>query len=236
MCRAVVCHSVHLSHRLDARTQIYPGDPAFSCCPTLTLAVDGVNVQSVSLGSHTGTHVDAPFHFFDSGARIDEIPLSRFVGRALVIDVTGKAPRERILWAALEPYEEEIRRRVAQASERGTGLVLLFHTGWSRFWGAQQYLDHPFLDAEVAKRIVDLGVTTFGIDTLSPDETPASEKVHTAFDVHKVFLGAGGVIAENVTNLEKIRLGEWDVSMVPLKLGDCDGSPVRAYASRQVQL
>ncbi|KAH9944611.1 putative cyclase [Amylocystis lapponica] len=191
---------IDLSHTLDANVQVYPGDPTFSCCPALTIAHDGMNVHALSMGSHTGTHVDAPYHFVASGQRIADLPLSPFVGPALVIDMSAKGPKEAISWADLAP---------ARAPD-----------GLSRHWRTAAYLDHPFLARDAAARIVKAGVLTLGVNTLSPDATRA-------------VLGAGGVVAENLCNLALMRYGEWTVHLVPLKIGGCDGSPVRAFASRK---
>ncbi|GBE80860.1 hypothetical protein SCP_0305800 [Sparassis crispa] len=218
---------VDLSQPLNANVHVYPGDPQYSCCPALTLSKDGVNVQAISMGSHTGTHVDAPYHFIADGTRIDQIGLERFVGPALVVDLTAKRAKEKIVWADLTPYESEMRRR----SGEGGSIILLLRTGWSRYWGTETYLEHPFLDERAAQGIVNAGVRVLGVDTLSPDETS-----HEAdFAAHRVVLGAGGIIAENLNHLEAIQEGEWIVNLVPLKLEGCDGSPVRAFAWRHVR-
>lgn len=227
---------IDLSHTLDSNVTIYPGDPEFSSCPHLTLSADGVNVQRVNLGSHSGTHVDAPYHFIEDGEKIDEIPLSTFVGPAVVVDLTaeglGRELRDRdvIQWADIAKYEDALTGR--------KDAILLLRTGWSRHWGTPRYFEHPYLSAEAAQRIVEMGVRLVGVDTLSPDETILDEAAaaqHT-YAFHKVVLGAGIVIAENLTNLGAIQKGEWVVSLVPLKLGGCDGSPVRAMAWRKSEL
>lgn len=217
---------VDLSHPLDNTTVVYPGDPAFSCCPALTLDKDGVNVHSLALGTHTGTHVDAPSHFFAHGETIDRLPLSRFTGPAFLVDVSNKRPRERVGWSCVAGVAEDIRRA---ASERG---LILFRTGWSQFWGTDAYFDHPYLDGEVAQKLLELGVQFIGIDTLSPDEThvDVGEAVEMDFTVHKILLGAGVIIAENLTNLGHIKDGRWMVCAAPLKISGVDGSPVRAFA------
>lgn len=236
---------VDLSHTLRSDMSIYPGDPVYSCCPALTLANDGCNVQALSLGSHSGTHIDAPYHFFESGQRVDEIPLSRFIRPAIVIDLTAKTSRERITWEDLSPYEHRMHQAAKQEA------ILLLRTDWSRHWGTNSYFSHPFLDKHAAQGIIDTGIRFIGIDTLSPDEThvqthdpntstpaptgPANTTTLTDttasdFAVHNVILGSGGLIAENLTNLSAIQSGNWLVSLVPLKLAGCDGSPVRAYA------
>ncbi|PSR74320.1 hypothetical protein PHLCEN_2v9937 [Hermanssonia centrifuga] len=221
---------VDLSHTLQKDMPIYPGDPAFQCCPALTVQESGVNVQSVRLGSHCGTHIDAPYHFFENGDKIEELPLSNFLGPAVVVDVTGKAPRQRIVWADVVQFEQRIRQGATE------GSLLLFRTGWSRYWGTDEYFNHPFFDGEIAQRLVDIGIRVIGVDTLSPDETHLDDSGYTTMDfsVHKIVLGAGAIIAENLTNLEAIQHGDWMVSMAPLKIVGSDGSPVRALAWRTI--
>ncbi|OCH93484.1 putative cyclase [Obba rivulosa] len=218
---------VDLTHLLDDNVQIYPGDPKYSCCPALTISNDGLNVQTISMGSHTGTHVDAPYHFFEDGIRVDELPISTFVARVLVVDLTSKQAKERISWADLAQVEDEM-RRLASTKE---GVALLLRTGWSRHWGSPTYFDHPFLERDAAEKIIQAGVRILGVDTLSPDETRTDGSTPD-FGVHEIVLGAGAVIAENLNGLEVVCEGEWVVYLVPLKLAGGDGSPVRAFASR----
>lgn len=227
---------VDLSHTLDSSVAIYPGDPSFSSCPHLTLSKDGVNVQSISLGSHSGTHIDAPFHFIANGKKVDEIPLATFVGPAIVADLTERGigrelrEKEEIQWKDLEKYEDAMRTQ--------KDAMLLIWTGWSRHWGTQKYFNHPYVSSDVASRIVDCGIRLVGIDTLSPDKTvlEAEEGVEHSYPFHNIVLGAGVVIAENLTNLEAIQDGNWVASLVPLKLAGSDGSPVRAFAWRKGEL
>lgn len=225
---------VDLSHTLDGSVSIYPGDPIFSSCAHLTLPHDGVNVQKLNIGSHTGTHIDAPFHFVQEGRTIDDIPLEDLVGHAIVVNLThsrsgrGLHKKDAITWQDVGPYEEEMKRRLAA----GQRPIVLLKTGWSKYWGTEEYIEHPYLSGEAAQQIIDIGIRVIGVDTFSPDETfRESEPVpEPSFVVHKIVLGAGAIIAENLTNLDAIQDGEWIVSLVPLKLGGCDGSPVRACA------
>lgn len=215
---------IDLSHPLDSTNiSIYPGDPLYACRVHASIEKDGYAVHSISLGTHTGTHIDAPSHFFASGQTIDQIPLSSLVGPALVVDLTHKRPREPITWEA---------DLAAHAPSMHNGVILLLRTGWSRYWGTEQYLNHPFVTRDAAEKITATGVKVLGVDTLSPDETGGGKE---DFGVHEVVLSAGCVIAENLTNLAAIPVGgesdsQWFVSMMPLNFLGCDGSPVRAYA------
>jgi arylformamidase len=212
---------VDLSVPVRAGMQVYPGDPAVQLDRAVRLEVDGVNVLAIHAGSHTGTHVDAPFHVLADGARLDELDLGLFHGPAVVADVRGLPPRAAIDWAALEPY----------APRLGPGVVLVLHTGWSTHFGTQEYLAHPWLTADAARRIVATGVRTMALDALSPDPTEGAAEGDGPFPAHRVLLGAGGVIVENLTNVAAMaELPDPVLSCFPLALAGADGAPVRAVA------
>ncbi|WP_327584759.1 cyclase family protein [Nonomuraea sp. NBC_00507] len=204
---------VDLSVPIEEGMPVYPGDPEVSVGPALTVARDGVNVLELHLGSQSGTHVDAPFHVDDSLPTLDDLPLERFYGPAVVVDATGLAPRSPIGAAAFQNVE---------------GPIVLVATGWSAYWGTDAYQGHPFLTEEAAALLVERGVRTVGIDALSVDPTPAED-----FPAHRVLCGAHAVIAENLTGLERLldaqaRGSPIEVSLLPIRLAGADGAPVRA--------
>jgi kynurenine formamidase len=214
-----VVRTVDLSVPLAEDTPVYPGDPVPRIRPASTIAGEGFNLLSVSMGSQTGTHVDAPYHFADDGARVDELDLSLFVGPGVVVDVRGHQARQPIRWAAFSPYADRL----------GPGVVLLLHTGWSRHHGTDRYYDHPYLDAGACERLLALGVRTFLLDAVNIDETPDDAHPGAGFPVHHLIAAAGGVIGENLRNLEQIDFDPF-VSCLPLRLRGGDGAPVRAVA------
>lgn len=211
---------VDLSHPVDDNTPVYPGDPVARFSPAATVAEDGYNVLHVRMGSQTGTHVDAPYHFLEEGARIDELPLELFLGPAVVVDVRGKPPHGRIEWSDLEPYADRL----------VPGRMLVLHTGWDERWGTDAYFDHPFLAGDAAARVVAAGVRTVALDALSLDETVVDGAPQDGFAAHFAVLGAGGVIVENLRNLAAIGMSEPVVSVLPLRFVGADGAPVRAVA------
>lgn len=213
---------VDLSHPLDDDTPVYPGDPVARFTPAATVAADGYNVLHVRMGSQTGTHVDAPYHFLDDGARIDELPLEYFLGPAVVADVRGKPPHGRIEWADLEPWVHLL----------APGRILLLRTGWDRYWGTGAYFDHPYLTGDAAAQVVAAGVRTVGLDALSLDETVLGGAPAGGFAAHLAVLGAGGVIIENLRGLGAVPDVDPVVSVLPLRLAGADGAPVRAVAFR----
>ncbi|KAJ7179544.1 putative cyclase [Mycena filopes] len=214
---------VDLSHSLRPDMQVYPNDPVFSSSCAASVEKDGYSVRSLSMGSHTGTHVDAPSHFFAAGNSIEQIPLDTFIGPLLLVDLTTKSPREPITWQGdLAPY----------ASRMAAGVILVLQTGWSQYWCQNTYLDHPFLERTAAEQIIATGIRVVGVDTLSPDETHVDDSgSEGSFGAHEVILGAGGVIAENLTNLDALHGSvDYVVHLIPLKIDGSDGSPVRAFA------
>jgi kynurenine formamidase len=211
---------VDLSVPVGPRTQVYPGDPVPRFEVHATVARDGYNLLRVELGSQTGTHVDAPYHFRDDAPRLDDLDLALFTGPGVVVDVRGAGPREPIGWARIEPV----------AAKLGPGTIALICTGWSAHYGTPAYYDHPYLDADACRRMLDLGVRTFCLDTVNIDETPDAGHPGAGYPVHHLIAAAGGVIGENFRNLELVDFPDPFVSCLPVALEDADGAPVRAVA------
>ena len=207
---------VDLSHPLTAATPIYPGDPEPRIFTATTVTNEGYNLSHVHLGTQTGTHVDAPFHFRDDGATIDRMPLDMTVGPAVVVPVPGKTAGQTITLADLEPHRAALR----------PGAIALFCTGWYVNAGNEVFFRHPYLEAAVGQALLDAGVTTVAIDTLNADFTGGDE-----FPIHDMFADAGGLIAENLAGTTALTPGvEPLLLLLPLNLVGCDGAPVRAVA------
>jgi len=203
-----------LSHPLRTGMQVYPGDPSVELSPALELERDGAAVTSLHLGSHTGTHVDAPAHTVAGGRTMDLVALEELVGDALLIHVAALADRATIGIDDLGDLPERV------------PSIVVVDTGWARHFGTERALRHPALGADAARLLVERGMHVLGVDTLSPDPTDAAGT--TEFPVHEVVLGGDGLIVENLTGLDglpsRVRIG-----VFPLRLAG-DGAPVRAVA------
>lgn len=216
--------SYDLTHPLESGTPAYPGDPPVDLDPHATLAADGYRVTDLHLGSHAGTHVDAPSHTEPDGASLAAFDPADFVFDARVVDCRPCDPREAIGPEAVpEPAGAEL---------------LLFRTGWDAHWGEARYWDHPFLAPAAAERCADRGVAV-GLDAASPDPTPVGRGELSAGDVgtddepdgvpaHHALLGAGLPVVENLTGLDRVP-ERFELRAYPLRI-DADGSPVRAVA------
>lgn len=214
---------IDLSHRIASGMTVYPGDPEVRLAPALTLERDGVGVMGVAMGSHTGTHLDAPCHTVAGGRTLDDISLDELCGEALVIRATGAGPGE-----ALDEHALGLDRL-----ERVPAIVAV-HTGWDQYFGSPQYLRHPYLTRGAAERLCELGMHVLAVDTLNPDRTPDGDEVDGApadsgFVVHEVVLGSDRLIVENLRGLAQIE-DQARLAFFPLPVGAGDGAPVRAIA------
>jgi kynurenine formamidase len=216
----LVRKAVDLSLSIDADTQIYPGDPAVRLSPAATIGTDGFNILSVEMGSQSGTNCDAPYHFLSDGARIDEMDLTLFTGIGVIIDLRAKQDREPITVADIEP----------RLNDFVPGSIAILHTGWPQHYGTARYFDHPFLAAEACQALLDVGVRTFCLDFLNIDETPDDGHPGTGYPVHKLIAAVGGVVVENLTNIDLIDFARPLITVFPLKLTGADGAPTRAVA------
>jgi len=194
----------------DAMT-VYRGNPPVRIRPAMTLARDGVNLSELCLGSHTGTHVDAPSHFIKDGKGIDRLDLRRFIGPAWVVDfrrVVGGIGAEHLR-----------RARIPKGSRR-----LLLRTSNSQLWHPAQPFrtDFVYLAPDGADWIIEHGVELVGIDYLSIEGYSVA-----GAPTHKRLLGAGIPIVEGL-DLFKVRSGRWQLVSLPLRITHGDAGLTRA--------
>ncbi len=207
---------IDLTHTIQPDTFVYPGTPAPSFSTTRTITRDGARETLLQVGSHTGTHMDAPRHILQDGFGLDSLPASQFCGRAVVLDVSPLGAGGIITAEFLQQNKELLYADYA-----------LFYTGWEKKWGTPAFLEEPFpiLNVEAARYLVSCGLKGIGTDAISIDALP-----DRTFPAHRVILGGGLVIVENLC-LKKI-VGRKDVMLfaLPLKFEMADGAPVRAIA------
>lgn len=208
---------IDLTHTISPETYVYPGTPAPMFSATRTIERDKARETLLQVGSHTGTHMDAPRHIVENACGLDKLPVSQFCGRAAIIDVSHLEPGSVITADFLREQNGYLR----------TADYALFYTGWEKKWDTPAFLEEkfPVLDAESAHYLVSCGLKGVGTDCISVDplETPD-------FPAHHVLLEGGLVIVENLC-LKKL-VGRTDVMFfaLPLKFENADGAPVRAIA------
>lgn len=214
-------HLVDLSHPLEAGMQVFPGDPPVESRLAASFPTEGFQVTEIHLGTHSGTHLDAPLHTVRGGAPVDQIDLAMLVGPAHIVHVPDRQPREVIRWGQVRSQLEGVQPET----------MVLFRTDWSRHFGTPLYLDHPVLDVEIVQHLLSAGTRVIGVDTLNPDRTPGTSSTGPLeLPVHTAVLGSGGAIIENLTNLDAVTWADPLLSALPLRLRGLDGSPIRAVA------
>lgn len=182
--------------------------------------IEGRETRKIVLGTHIGTHADAPRHFIPNGRTIDEVPLEVLIGPATIADFTGCPALHEIDVAELE---QKLGSRVPQR--------LILRTGWSQHFGDLKfYNEYPFLSENAAQWLIDQGVRLIAMDTPSPDNPAHSRGTPKDSPNHKVLLGAEVVLVEYLTNLKSITAAAVELIVLPLKLKGCDGSPARCVA------
>ena len=208
---------VDLTHVVSSGMQVFPGDPEVDIASALTISADGAQVARLSLGSHTGTHFDAPSHSIESGRSTSEVSLEELTGEALVLHL----PR---LDADQEISPDHL---AGQLPDKIPGIVLLA-TGWDRHFGTAHYLNHPVMSPDAAQELWSRGMRVLAVDTLNPDRTlqPGQD---FRLPVHELVLGSDGLIVENIRGAAALP-SRCRVGFFPLSLASADGAPVRAVA------
>jgi len=206
-----------LSHGITHQMPVWPGSTAEGVIVNATFETAGWTDTVLLLGTHTGTHIDAPFHMIPAGRKVDEIDLEKCVGNALVVDLKSKKPNEEIRVSDLEKFATRI-----EAIKR-----VIIRTDWSdRFESQEYYASWPYVSPATARWLVDRGIKLLGVDTPSPPS--ADPKME--HEVHEILLSRDVVIVENLTNLSKLTKSEIYFVALPLKIVGREASPVRAVA------
>jgi arylformamidase len=200
-----------LSYLLSNETPVFPGmsKPRFQSAATIEK--DGYRETRFEMDSHTGTHIDAPAHMLENGKTLDQLPVDRFSGKALIVCVPEST--KRIEKDFLVQIEDKLKKVE----------FVLFKTGWSRFWGTSQYFkDFPTLSADAVKWLLTFSLKGIGFDVISADPVDS-----TTYPNHFSILGKRLIIVENLRFPEELIETEGDFFCFPLHFENADGSPVR---------
>jgi arylformamidase len=187
---------------------VYPGDPGVSVRRVNKIGINSsANISELCMGSHTGTHIDPPFHFNPEGKKADALPLDALIGEAAVV----QAPGERIDRVFIEG-----------SGVQGAARVLFKTKNSVLGLGPPFREDFSHLTPDAAACLVEMGVKLVGIDYLSV------EKFHSAdHAVHHLLLDNGVVILEGL-DLSGVEPGRYELICLPLKITGGDGAPARA--------
>lgn len=205
---------------IDLSLPLYDGMRGVKLEPATTTATTGYNTTTMHLYSHAGTHMDAPLHFLDGGGTIDQVPLSKCIGPALVVDLSYKEPNSLITVADLGAFAGRIE----------AGSRLLLRTDWDRYADRPEFrTDMPRISAELAQWLAERPIALLGVQTPSVASLRPENKAELV-EVHQILLKAEIVIVEGLANLSELRREVVTLIALPLKVTGCDGSPARPVA------
>jgi arylformamidase len=208
-----VTHVIDVSLSLGPNLLVWPGNPGILVTPSSRISNgDASNVSEIRLGSHTGTHVDPPYHFLDDGATAERLPLDVLVGQAVVADLRGRS-------GAIGKDELE-GLSIPEDTER-----LLLRTDNSKLWATdiRRFPEgYVSLSEDGARWVVEHGIRLIGIDFLSIEARGAP-----GHPTHLALLEAGVVILEGL-DLSEVQAGTYTLICLPLKVAGGDGAPARA--------
>jgi len=209
---------IDLTLTISEKTPTFPGSPQPNFINWETIEKDGYNLELLFLSSHTGTHIDAPYHFVKKGQKIHEIVTRRLVTEAVLIKIR-KGANQGITKSDIQKFEKK-------NGKIDDGSTVIFHTGWQKNLKKKSYfLKNPGLTVSGGNYLASKKINLVGIDSPSIDLG-----IDSKFSVHHVLAKNGILIVENLSNLEQIHSEKFHLIVAPLKLKNATGSPVRAMA------
>jgi arylformamidase len=201
-----------ISQPIREGLHVWPGDQPFRCTRKMQISLgDPCNVSSVTMSLHTGTHVDAPYHFLEEGADISSIAIRHYMGPAKVLEIAGR------------PFitESDLRMFDLAGVQR-----ILFHSRPPGLPESPIGAGFTWLREDGAEYLASLGLLLVGTDSPSIDAFE-SENMRS----HKILLSHGVAILEGI-RLDHVPPGDYELICLPLKFSGLDGSPVRAVLRR----
>lgn len=210
---------VDLTQKIHSAMHMFPVYPQPLAVPWTKKEIQGFNAEIIHLSTHTGTHIDSPFHFYPKGRKINEVPIENFVRDAVVIDLTSIKPRAHIT-------SQDIKMAEKKDGEIKRGDAVILKTGWEKHMNAPDYLtDYPGLSKGAAEYLASKGVSIVGVDTANIDHPEASD-----FAVHNTLLPKNILVVENLCNLDALGKTRFKFFALPLKIDGGTASPIRAIA------
>ncbi|MEJ0072877.1 MAG: cyclase family protein [Candidatus Saccharibacteria bacterium] len=202
-----------LTHEINPELPVYPGDPHVQIAQAASLNPDGYADRLLTMGTHNGTHMDAPAHMLAGGKELKEYSADRFVAEAVCVDVR-------------DGFEAaQVSEAITMLGETAVNKAVVFCTGASDHFTEQRYWDDDrVLDDATTQVLIESGIRLVGIDKGSFDNDEP-------FPVHKALLGADILLVENLTNLAPLAGKTFRLYALPLKL-EADGAPARVLAEK----
>ncbi len=210
---------IDLTHLLNEKITVYPDTVAPEFEILNTVEEHGFAEMRMSSVLHVGTHIDAPCHILANTKSLDEFPIDKFFGNAIVIPCQDKTE------IGLE-FLQSFENKISQVD------FILFFTGWQYKWNTKEYFDNcPIPTEEAAKWLTKFKLKGIGFDAFSVDKVVSAQIVTPEnLPNHYILLAKDIILIENLTNLDRLPNGIFSFQCFPLNIEKADGSPVRAIA------
>ncbi len=197
-----------------------PWHPNISIVQLGRIETEGRETRRICLGTHTGTHMDAPLHFIKNGESIDKIPLDKLIGDVTIVDFSYLENNK--------PVTKEMLTKIEICSK------MIFKFGWGKNWKTKDFFNnYPFFSISAVNYLISQKIEVLGMDTPSPDDSRINihdKNLDRNADspIHKLLLSHGIIIIEYIANLDIVKdYHGWNLIALPLKIKGADGSPVR---------
>ncbi len=214
---------IDLSISIHEGMQTYPSKnhPFVEINQLARHGIENRETRKLVLGSHTGTHIDAPRHFIPDGNTTDNIPLDVLIGKARILNCSD-----------IEAFKslslKDLIKRLG--NDQYVERLLIRFDGCKRLGKMSYYTDQPWLEEETAEWLVDNNCKLLGLDVAMPDNPKNSFDSEIDSPIHKILLKKNVVILEYLTNLSAISKEYFQIVVAPLKIANSDGAPARCFA------
>lgn len=199
---------IDLSHKMKNNMPNYPGDPEFN--------IEQINsdekdyfLSKISGSSHTGTHIDAPYHYIENGKKVDNLDINSLIGEASVLKT-----KKEIIDNSITIEDINFKNPIEK--------IVILKTGWYKYWGKKDYFsENPHISNELAEMLIENEINGIAIDT------PSVDKINETH-IHKMFLKNGIWIIENLTNMDKLVKNSYYSYFIPINISS-EASYIRAF-------
>lgn len=201
---------IDLSHKMTDEMDVYPDDPEFKL-KEITKNEDDYSLFKISGGLHTGTHIDAPYHYISNGKMVSDLDINDLVGKASIIKIKNDV---NIINKCIKIDDFEMIKPFEK--------IVILNTGWYKYWGEDTYFnENPYISEELAKLLIENEISGVAIDTCSVDKMGQNH-------IHKMFLKNDIWIVENLTNMDKLIENKYYTYFIPLNIAG-EASYIRAF-------
>lgn len=218
---------IDLTHELKNDTIVYPGDPKFKL-RNINEENKDYSLFEISGNLHTGTHIDAPYHYIANGKKVKDILLENLIGKSNIFDISNINHDKEIKLEDIITLKNPNEKKYSIENDLKKELkkVIILKTGWYNNWGEENYFtENPFISKEVANSFVENNISGVAIDSPSVDSYGENT-------IHKILLKNNIWIVENLTNMSKINEGIYKSFFIPLNI-DAEASFIRAFIEIQ---